>query len=114
METSCGGSQVTRKSRRPARSGRLVSITIGSGKTFQPATPLLEHRVDLSIERTSMRRRSNSLEFRFTKRWRTFLSSVSIGIVTLIASPRVTAAQWLHYPTPDVPRTGDGKPNLNA
>src|SRR5579863_6452372 len=23
-------------------------------------------------------------------------------------------AQWLNYPTPDVPRTTDGKPNLSA
>jgi hypothetical protein len=24
------------------------------------------------------------------------------------------AAQWVHYPTPGVPRTSDGKPNLAA
>ncbi len=24
------------------------------------------------------------------------------------------SAQWLHYPTPGVPRTADGKPNLSA
>jgi len=24
------------------------------------------------------------------------------------------AAQWLHYPTPGMPRTADGKPNLSA
>src|SRR4030095_169841 len=24
------------------------------------------------------------------------------------------SGQWLHYPTPDVPRTADGKPNLLA
>ena len=24
------------------------------------------------------------------------------------------SAQWLHYPTPGVPRTPDGKPNLSA
>jgi hypothetical protein len=23
-------------------------------------------------------------------------------------------AQWLHYPTPGIPRTPDGKPNLTA
>ena len=23
-------------------------------------------------------------------------------------------AQWLHYPTPGLPRTADGKPNLSA
>jgi hypothetical protein len=61
-----------------------------------------------------MRRQSDTIGFRFTKRSRTFRSVVSIGIVFLIASPRVTSAQWLHYPTPDVPRTADGKPNLNA
>jgi hypothetical protein len=26
----------------------------------------------------------------------------------------VTFAQWLHYPTPDVPRTADGKSDLKA
>src|ERR1700752_3277754 len=25
-----------------------------------------------------------------------------------------TAAQWLNYPTPGIPRTPDGKPNLSA
>src|SRR5437762_13194375 len=25
-----------------------------------------------------------------------------------------THAQWLHYPTPGIPRTRDGKPNLTA
>ena len=30
----------------------------------------------------------------------------------LLASP--LGAQWLNYPTPGIPRTGDGKPNLTA
>jgi hypothetical protein len=25
-----------------------------------------------------------------------------------------SAGQWVHYPTPGIPRTGDGKPNLMA
>src|ERR1700739_936188 len=24
------------------------------------------------------------------------------------------SAQWIHYPTPGIPRTADGKPNLSA
>jgi len=28
--------------------------------------------------------------------------------------PGGTAAQWLNYPTPGVPRTADGKPDLSA
>ena len=33
-------------------------------------------------------------------------------VLTLAAMP--LAAQWLHYPTPGIPRTKDGKPNLTA
>lgn len=32
----------------------------------------------------------------------------------LLALPLGLAAQWLNYPTPGVPRTADGKPNLTA
>jgi len=28
--------------------------------------------------------------------------------------PAVASAQWLNYPTPGVPRTADGKPDLSA
>ncbi|PWT84531.1 MAG: hypothetical protein C5B57_04645 [Blastocatellia bacterium] len=35
-------------------------------------------------------------------------------VVVLICAPGVASGQWLHYPTADVPRTGDGKPNLDA
>lgn len=35
-----------------------------------------------------------------------------LALIALIAAP--LAAQWLHYPTPGVPRTRDGKPNLTA
>ena len=27
---------------------------------------------------------------------------------------RSATAQWLHYPSPGIPRTPDGKPNLSA
>jgi hypothetical protein len=36
------------------------------------------------------------------------------AMVALMATTGVTAGQWLHYPTADVPRTADGKPNLLA
>ena len=41
---------------------------------------------------------------------------VTIGAcgTVLIAWSVLTAAQWLHYPTPNVPRTAAGRPNLNA
>jgi hypothetical protein len=32
--------------------------------------------------------------------------------MTVLAAP--VSAQWLHYPTPGIPRTPDGKPNLSA
>lgn len=35
-----------------------------------------------------------------------------ISMAALLALP--LSAQWLHTPTPDVPRTKDGKPDLNA
>jgi hypothetical protein len=33
---------------------------------------------------------------------------------SLIFSATLVSAQWLDYPTPNVPRTADGKPNLSA
>jgi len=35
-----------------------------------------------------------------------------LALIVLICSP--LAAQWLHYPTPGIPRKRDGKPNLAA
>ena len=32
-----------------------------------------------------------------------------VGLVS-----RSATAQWLHYPSPGIPRTPDGKPNLSA
>lgn len=40
------------------------------------------------------------------------LSAVSAFVVALLAIP--LGAQWLDYRTPGIPRTSDGKPNLNA
>ena len=34
--------------------------------------------------------------------------------LAVLATCGPASAQWLHYPTPDVPRTADGKPNLAA
>jgi len=34
--------------------------------------------------------------------------------VVVIALPAAASAQWLEYPTPGVPRTADGKPNMTA
>ncbi|HTB17372.1 MAG TPA: hypothetical protein VK708_04615 [Bryobacteraceae bacterium] len=35
-------------------------------------------------------------------------------IVALAAAPTFSQAQWLNHPTPGIPRTPDGKPNLSA
>ena len=40
---------------------------------------------------------------------RTILALV-LALVTAVPA----TAQWLNYPTPDLPRTADGKPNLTA
>ena len=34
--------------------------------------------------------------------------------VLLLAAPVCAAAQWIHHPTPGLPRTADGRPNLAA
>ena len=34
------------------------------------------------------------------------------ALVSLLSTP--LAAQWFNYPTPGIPRTPDGKPNLSA
>ena len=41
------------------------------------------------------------------------MTRLAAGTVLLLASVPL-AAQWLHYPTPGMPRTPDGKPNLSA
>jgi hypothetical protein len=35
-------------------------------------------------------------------------------VLVLLAACVPLAAQWIHYPTPGIPRTPDGKPNLSA
>jgi hypothetical protein len=35
-------------------------------------------------------------------------------LIALLASPVLMPAQWLNHPTPGIPRTPDGKPNLSA
>ena len=32
----------------------------------------------------------------------------------LLLAPGVASAQWIDYPTPGVPKSADGSPNLNA
>jgi hypothetical protein len=43
----------------------------------------------------------------------TFVATAAVCIA-LTGASGTTAAQWLHYPTPGVPRASDGKPNLSA
>ena len=42
------------------------------------------------------------------------MKKLSLVLMIVTLAPGVTFGQWLHYPTPDVPRTADGKPNLTA
>jgi len=37
-----------------------------------------------------------------------------LAFVVLLSACVSLSAQWLHYPTPGIPRTPDGKPNLSA
>ena len=39
---------------------------------------------------------------------------VTLALVALLTLPSASSAQWLTQPTPDIPRTADGKPNLSA
>ena len=40
--------------------------------------------------------------------------SLSLAVFLLGGVSRPVTAQWLHHPSPGVPRTADGKPNLSA
>ena len=42
------------------------------------------------------------------------MSRLYAAVVFVVASAVPRAAQWLHQPTPGIPRTADGKPNLSA
>ena len=39
---------------------------------------------------------------------------IVLGFAFIIVSGGVPHAQWLNYPTPGIPRSADGKPDLNA
>jgi hypothetical protein len=43
-----------------------------------------------------------------------FVKRLFAMLVFACALPASAGAQWLHHPTPGVPRTADGKPNLTA
>jgi hypothetical protein len=43
----------------------------------------------------------------------TSISLASLAMVTAVLSVPLSA-QWLNHPTPGIPRTADGKPNLAA
>ena len=36
------------------------------------------------------------------------------AVIVVVSSASIANAQWVHYPTAGIPRTSDGKPNLNA
>ena len=38
--------------------------------------------------------------------------TIAVGLALLTAA--AASAQWIRYPTPGIPRTPDGKPNLSA
>jgi hypothetical protein len=42
------------------------------------------------------------------------VASLSVSLLLIAALAAAVHAQWLNHPTPSLPRTGDGKPNLNA
>src|SRR5712692_7828230 len=42
------------------------------------------------------------------------LANRSVTAATALLLAVAAAAQWLNYPTPGIPRTPDGKPNLSA
>lgn len=44
---------------------------------------------------------------------RSWLNYAAMAFI-LVSVPPALFAQWLNYPTPNVPRTADGKPNLSA
>jgi hypothetical protein len=42
------------------------------------------------------------------------MKALSIVVTVLVLTTASTSAQWLKYPTPGIPRTADGKPDLTA
>ncbi len=45
---------------------------------------------------------------------RRFRLPTPLLLMALAIAPQLARAQWLNYPTPGIPRTADGKPNLSA
>ena len=45
---------------------------------------------------------------------RVTVSALILGASALLGVTSTTAEQWLAQPTPGIPRTADGKPNLSA
>jgi hypothetical protein len=42
------------------------------------------------------------------------IAAILPAVIVLTCVPCTASGQWLHYPTADVPRTADGKPDLSA
>src|SRR5438128_8227359 len=42
------------------------------------------------------------------------MSRSILAFIVLLSMSVPLSAQWVHYPTPGIPRTPDGKPNLSA
>ena len=42
------------------------------------------------------------------------MSRSILALIVLFSTSVPLSAQWLNYPTPGIPRTPDGKPNLSA
>ena len=61
-----------------------------------------------SVMRPTSDRSSGSVNSRLSAFW------VVLGLVALAASPSVALSQWLGYPTPGIPRTAGGAPDLKA
>jgi len=46
--------------------------------------------------------------------WTARVNALVFTVVAALSFPSLCAAQWLHYPTADVPRKADGSPDLTA
>src|SRR5881409_872608 len=42
------------------------------------------------------------------------ITRLILALIVLVSTSIPLSAQWLNYPTPGIPRTPDGKPNLSA
>src|SRR4030095_4167593 len=62
------------------------------------------------MKRRGLRRMNDIERPRVTAR----LHMIALIMIAVLSVPAVSGGQWLHYPTADVPRTADGKPDLTA